>query len=123
MMGIAGDAEIPLSQFAVERGRVGEAIASAILLCCILQRTKRVISLCDSKTLNVQEKVSRHERLGLQIERIPSVGSGLASASSFNAAGVGSCSLATECTGVDRLGDRFKRPAVKSSTMKGAIDT
>jgi hypothetical protein len=100
MRGTTGDAEIPLWQFSVERGRVGEAIASAILLRCTLQRTKRVTSLCDSKTLNVQERISKHERLELQIEKIPSVGSGLASASSFNAAGVGSCPLATECTGV-----------------------
>ena len=42
--------------------------------------------------------------------------------SSFNAAGVGSCRLATGDTGADYLGDRFKRPAVKSSTMKGAIE-
>jgi hypothetical protein len=42
--------------------------------------------------------------------------------SSFNAAGVGSCRLVTGDTGADYLGDRFKRPAVKSSTMKGAIE-
>ena len=54
---------------------------------------------------------------------IPSVGSGLAfRVSSFNAAGVGSCRLVTDDTGADYLGDRFKRPAVKSSTMKGAIE-
>lgn len=51
--------------------------------------------------------------------RIPSVGSGLAQASSFNAAGVGSPRLATDEAGADRSGDRVKRPAVKSSTTKG----
>ena len=56
--------------------------------------------------------------------QIPSVGSGLdrLRSSSFNVAGVGSCCLVTDNTGIDSPGDRFKRPAVKSSTMKGPIN-
>lgn len=71
-------------------------------------------SPCDASRLQQTQLTKR--------VKIPSAGSGLASASSFNAAGVGSCCLATGNTGADHLGDRFKRPATKSSTTKGAIE-
>jgi len=54
--------------------------------------------------------------------QIPSVGFGLVSTRSLNAAGVGSCCLVTGSTGADRSGNRVKRSIAKSSTMKGPTE-
>ncbi len=81
----------------LSQGRVGEVIVNAMLLCCdSSQQTKRVRNAAAFP--------------------IPSVGFGPAFAGSFNAAGVGSCCLATGSTGADYLGNRVNSLAMKGAT-------
>lgn len=76
--------------------------------------TSAVHAMCMGSTKQVWQ--AGHASVLCQILH---AGFGLVKASSFNAAGVGSCQLATVGTGADRLGDRAKHSTVKSSTTKG----